>query len=464
MPRRVLSAIGLTLAILLVVATAGWFVGPKVLYATGLWSDGGSPTIDPGLYASAPIPSPTSVAPTPVAAAATTQGKLPDGATLLAKLNAVDRSTVPRPGMAVIDPFTGAVVTGQGADSLFTPASTLKLLTSAAALATFGPEHRFTTKVVTGTGSQIVLVGGGDPYLRGSATTNYPARASIGDLADATAAALKAAGRTSVSLAYDDSLFSGPGWNPAWPANYHGDATPTSALWVDEDVTGATHNLDPSGDAAKSFTAELAARGITVTAVAAGTAPAGATQLASVQSLPVDLIVQQLLLHSDNDATEVLFRHIALAAGKSGSIAAAQVAVSAKLAEIGLWRDGMKIDDGSGLSRGNLATPTVLSQAIAKGFTDVRYRSLIDGLPTAAADGTLHARYDDIPTEGAGRGAVRAKTGTLTGVHSLAGFTRTADGAVVVFAFIANDVPADGALAARDWLERTSSVVAACGC
>ncbi len=201
-----------------------------------------------------------------------------------------------------------------------------------------------------------------------------------------------------------------------------------------------------------------------MTSVAAGTAAAGATQLAAVQSLPLDLIVSELLLHSDNDATEVLFRQVALAAGKSGSIADAQVAVPAKLAELGLWRDGMKMDDGSGLSRGNLATATVLAKAIAKGFTDARYRALVDGLPTAAAIGTLHARYDDIPTEGAGRGAVRAKTGTLTGVHSLAGFTRTADGGLVAFAFIANDVPADSALAARDWLERTSSVVAACGC
>lgn len=464
MPRRVLSALGLTLAILLVVTVAGWFGGPKVLYALALWSDSGSPTIDPGLYAPPPVPTPRPVPPTPVAAAATVQGKLPDGATLLARLNAVDRSKVPRPGLAVVDPLTATSITGQSADALFTPASTLKLLTSAAALAAFGPDHRFTTRVVAGTGSQIVLVGGGDPYLRGAATTNYPARASIADLAEATATALKAAGRTSVTLAYDDSLFTGPGWNPAWPATYHGDATPTSALWVDEDVTGATHNQNPSGDAATAFVAQLSARGIAVTATAAGTAPSGATEIASVQSLPLDLIVEQLLLHSDNDATEVLFRQVAIAAGKSGSITDAQVAVPAKLAEIGLWRDGMKMDDGSGLSRGNLATPSVLALAIAKGFADVRYRSLVEGLPTAAADGTLHARFDDLPTEGAGRGAVRAKTGTLTGVHSLAGFTRTADGAVVAFAFIANDVPADGALAARDWLERTSSVVAACGC
>ena len=453
----------LSLAVVLVLAAGVWFGGPRILYATGLWSDGGSPTIDPSLYAPTPTPTPSPVTPTPVAATAT-EGKLPEGSTLLAKLRAVDRTSVPLDGMVVIDPLTGAVVTGERADALMTPASTFKLLTSAAALAVYGPDHRFTTKVVSGTGNQIVLVGGGDPYLSGSTGASYPDRASIGDLADSTAKALKTSGQTSVSLVYDDSLFSGPAWNPAWPAGYHEFATPTSALWVDEGIVGGVHGTNPSGDAANAFSAQLKARGISVTAVAAGNASPGATTLASVQSLPLDLIVSEVLLHSDNDGAEVLFRQIAVAAGSSGSITAAQTAMQATLVSLGLWRDGMRIDDGSGLSRSDLATATVLSLAVAKGFNDARYRALVDGLPTAAADGTLYARYEDPTTEGAGRGAVRAKTGTLTGVHSLAGFTRTADGGLVVFAFIANDVAPEKALAARDWLERTTSVLAACGC
>ncbi len=453
----------MSLALVVVVAAAVWFGGPRILYATGLWSDGGSPTIDPTLYAPTPVPTPSPVTPVPVAATAS-QGRLPDGAKLLAELRAVDRSSVPLDGMVVIDPLTGAVVTGENADLLMTPASTLKLLTSAAALDVYGPDHRFTTKVVTGTDNQIVLVGGGDPYLSAAGTTSYPARASIGDLAEATAKALKASGRSSVSLAYDDSLFSGPGWNPAWPAGYHEFATPTSALWVDEGVVNGVHSTNPSGDAATAFAAQLTSRGIQVTGIAAGTAAPGATTLASVQSLPLDLIVSQILLHSDNDGAEVLFRQIALAAGSSGSIDAARAAMQAKLVSLGLWRDGMHIDDGSGLSRADLATPTVLTLAIAKGFTDTRYRALVDGLPTAAADGTLYARYTNPATEGAGRGAVRAKTGTLTGVHSLAGFTRTADGGLVAFAFITNDVAPEQALAARDWLDHETSIVAACGC
>ncbi len=463
MPRRAWGS--LAASVLLVVALVAGVVlgGPKVLYATGLWTDGGSRTIDPTLFAPGFEATPSPITPTPVAAPAS-QGPLPDGPTLLAKLRAVDRSSVPKDGFVVMDPFTGARVTGEGADTLMTPASTFKVLTSAAILQAYGPEHRFTTKVVAGKGNQIVLVGGGDPYLRGASTTGYPQRASIGDLAEATARSLKASGETSVALAYDDSLFSGAAWNPAWAPGYHEFATPTSALWVDEGVVGAVHGTNPSLDAANTFAAQLRTRGIEVTAVAAGIAAEGAATLAAVQSLPLDLVISQVLLHSDNDGAEVLFRHLPLAAGMPGTIEAAQKELRARLVSLGLWRDGMVIDDGSGLSRGDLAPATVLALAVAKGFTDPRYRALVDGLPTAAADGTLYARYDEPATEGAGRGAVRAKTGTLTGVHSLAGFTRTADGAVVVFAFITNDVAPEQALAARDWLERTTSVIAACGC
>ncbi len=449
------------LVVLAVVAGGVWWGGPRVLYATGLWVDGGNSTIDPTLYAATPTPTPTPVTPAPAAGTAT--GTAPNPQTLLTKLQAVPRPGVGTAAMSVVD-TAGTLITGESADRALIPASSLKLLTSAAALAAYGPDHRFTTKVVQGAGNQIVLVGGGDPYLRGAGTQTYPARASIVDLAEATATALKAKGVTAVTFGYDDTLFTGPGWNPAWLPGYKEFATPTSALWIDEGIVGGVHRDTPSQDAAAAFAAQLAARGITVSGTASSVAPAGAATVASVQSLPLDLIVSELLLHSDNDATEVLFRHVALAAGRPGSIADAQIAVPAKLVEIGLWRDGTVMQDGSGLSRGDRASATALAEAVAKGFSDDRYRALVTGLPTAAADGTLYARFDDPTTEGAGRGMVRAKTGTLTGVHTLAGFTKTADGATVVFAFMANDVVPNGDLAARDWLERVSTVVAACGC
>lgn len=437
--------------------------GGPALRAAGVWVDGGSPTIDPSLYAPSPTPTPSPLAPTPYATARGTVAP-PATTSLLPRLQAVPRTGLGRVAMAVTDPASGTAVAGEAADTPLTPASTLKLLTSAAALAAFGPEHRFTTKVVAGQGGQVVLVGGGDPLLRGATPDRYPLRASIVDLAEATVTALKGRGTTTVSLGYDESLFSGPAWNPSWLPGYAEFATPTSALWVDEGIVGGIHRTTPTTDAVAVFVQQLQARGITVTATAPVVAAKDAQQIAAVQSLPLELIVQELLLHSDNDATEVLFRHVAIAAGKQGSIADAQAAVPARLAEIGLWRDGMRMEDGSGLSRGNLATASTLSAAVTKGFTDPRYRSLLVGLPTAAADGTLGSRFDDPATEGAGRGVVRAKTGTLTGIHTLAGFATTRSGQTLVFAFMTNDVVPNGDLTARDWLERVSTVVAACGC
>ncbi len=451
------------LVVLTLVGVGVVFAHPYLLERAGLWTDGGEPTISPTWYTPPPSPTPTP-APPAAAVGATGTGKPPSTAALGARIAAVPRPGVGKAGIAVIDPGTGALAYGELPDTPMTPASTLKTLTSTAALAALGPEHRFATTVVSAGPGQIVLVGGGDPLLRGTGPSTYPQRPSIVDLADATAKALVTSGQTSVSLTYDDTLFSGPGWNPTWLPGYAEFATPTSALWLDRGIVGGIHGKNPSGDAAATFAALLKARGITVIGVAAGKAPEGAATVARVWSLPLDLIVQELLLHSDNDITEVIFRHVAITAGRPGSIGDAQATVQGQLEKLGLWAPGMRIDDGSGLSRGNLVTPRVLAKVVALSLADPRYRAVTAGLPTAAADGTLGGRFDDQATEGAGRGVVRAKTGTLTGVHTFNGFTMTADGAVVAFAFLANDVVGGGDLAARDWLERVSAATAACGC
>ncbi|HOB04708.1 MAG TPA: D-alanyl-D-alanine carboxypeptidase/D-alanyl-D-alanine-endopeptidase [Propionibacteriaceae bacterium] len=455
---------GAVLALVLTLTAVGVvFAHPYLLQKSGLWVDGGEPTISPTWYTPPPSPTPSAVAPTaPLTTIA--PGKLPVTAALGAKITGIPRTGIGKAGVTVIDPTTGTLLYGEQPDTPMTPASTLKTLTSAAALAAMGPDHRFATTVVSAEPGQIVLVGGGDPLLRGTGAATYPARASIVDLAESTAAALKKAGQTTVALAYDDTLFTGPGWNPTWLPGYAEFATPTSALWLDRGIVGGIHGKNPSGDAAATFATQLRERGITVTATTAAKAPAGAATVAEVWSLPLDLIVQELLLHSDNDITEVLFRHVAIADGRPGSITEASAAVQARLEQLGLWQAGMKLDDGSGLSRGNLATPRSLAKVVTLALEDPRYRAIATGMPTAASDGTLGARFDDPATEGAGRGQVRAKTGTLTGVHTFNGFTRTADGALVTFAFVTNDVAGGADLAARDWLERVSAATAACGC
>ena len=145
----------------------------------------------------------------------------------------------PQVSAVVADPATGKVLWSQNPGQPQTPASTAKLVTSAAALAALGPDATFTTKVVRGaTQNSVILVGGGDPTLavHPFPAGQYPRPATLASLAAATARALKAKGQSTVSLGYDATLYTGPGLAPGWPAAYvsTGNVTPISALEVDQ--------------------------------------------------------------------------------------------------------------------------------------------------------------------------------------------------------------------------------------
>ncbi|MFC7646835.1 D-alanyl-D-alanine carboxypeptidase [Streptosporangium lutulentum] len=122
-----------------------------------------------------------------------------------------------------------------------TPASTTKLVTAVASLASLGPDARLSTRVVRGSSpGSIILVGGGDPTLAGPRSSGdplyYPQPTSLSSLARLTAKALKAAGVTKVTVAYDDSLYTGPRTASTWKPNYvpEGSVAPVTALMVDE--------------------------------------------------------------------------------------------------------------------------------------------------------------------------------------------------------------------------------------
>src|SRR5690242_6230446 len=141
----------------------------------------------------------------------------------------------PQVSAVVADPGSGKILWSQHPDQLATPASTTKLVTSAAALAALGPGATFTTKVVSGTTkNSVVLVGGGDPVLavKPYPAQDYPQPATLASLAAATAGKLKAQGRRTVSVGYDASLYTGPDLAPGWTQAYvsTGNVTPIAAL------------------------------------------------------------------------------------------------------------------------------------------------------------------------------------------------------------------------------------------
>ena len=349
------------------------------------------------------------------------------------------------------------------------PASTTKLLTSTAALHALGPDHVFETTVVNGGAGRIVLVGGGDPFLERRPASGWPHRADVVSLARRAAASLDERGRGKVRLAYDDSLFTGPAENPHWRKDYvpDGVVSPITALWVDEgvDSSGFGRVADPSADAAAAFAEALEKAGIRVVGKPTRQpAKSDATVLARAVSPPLAQVVERVLEVSDNEGAEVLARHVGLAVSGTGSSAAGAEAVLSTLSRLGVRTGNARVYDGSGLSRENRIDPDTLVDVlrVAASGDHPDLRPVVTGLPVAGITGSLAFRFSAAPA--AGRGRVRAKTGTLTGVSALAGTATDLDGVPMVFALVADRVKLANTLDAQEALDDLAAALGACHC
>jgi D-alanyl-D-alanine carboxypeptidase/D-alanyl-D-alanine-endopeptidase (penicillin-binding protein 4) len=457
-------------------AVTGIFAGAaeRGLYATGLWQRGGASTVAPGTFdapatpatpsARPASPSPTGL-PAPVLPAAST-GRAASAARVAARVEAVDEAGMGGSFSAQVADLTrGRVLYSHRAGTPAIPASTNKLLTATAALSLLGGEHTFSTSVVRA-GGTVVLVGGGDPYLTRK-RSGSAGRASLEQLAADTAAELRRTRTTTVALGYDASLFSGPAWNPRWPGTYADQVTPVSALWVERGrtrgVSPGPRVADPARDAARAFARALEKQGLVVTRTAPAKRPAAGVPVAGASSMPLEQIVERLLLASDNDTSEVLLRHVALADDRPGSSAEGIRAVRRELDRLGVWADDARLQDGSGLARQTRVPARTLVGVLrlAAEPDHPELRGILTGLPVAGVEGSLGSRFGDEQSR-SGRGLVRGKTGTLTGVHALAGYLRTKDQQLVAYAFLVNDAKND--YEAKVWLDRVSAALSRCGC
>ncbi|THV12919.1 D-alanyl-D-alanine carboxypeptidase/D-alanyl-D-alanine endopeptidase [Nocardioides caeni] len=387
--------------------------------------------------------------------------------------------------LAAVGPLDGTGLAYTAAEGTATaiPASTTKVVTATVALFLLGPDHTFDTTTVLDTAGggtpRLVLVGGGDPLLArapaaagdgdaGSATIQPP-RADVRTLARRTARALRADGVTEVRLGYDDTLFSGPAVNPTWESDYISTdvVSPISALWVDQgrEADSFERVADPSATAARVFRSALAKAGIAVVgAPTVVAAPARASEVARVSSAPLSQIVQRLLEVSDNEASEVLLRHIGIADQGAGTFVAGQAAVERVLAANGIPMGGSVLYDGSGLSRANRLAPSVLVDVLRLAASDDHpgLRAVLTGLPVAGFTGSLAERMDEGPAAGPGR--VRAKTGTLSNVSSLAGIALDRDGHLMAFALMADRIRDPKETLARTAMDNAASSLGACSC
>ena len=353
---------------------------------------------------------------------------------------------------SVVDADTGAVLAARDAETARTPASTLKLLTAAAALRLYTGDEVLTTRATVEDGL-ITLQGGGDMTLSEEQLEDLAARAA--DLAAEQ-------GTTTVSLALDDTYLVG-GANPAWGNNGPADGwvTPTASLaveegWLDGEQYGRK-STDPAGDAADLFAQLLAEQGLTVRGeVIAGKAPAEAPSV-EVHSEPLEQIVRHTLLISDNTTAELLAHLVADARDEETTPQGAAAAVEAEIrdlaAELGLdpqVLEGLEIRDGSGLSTHDRVPPALLAAVLgeaASGDAPVLEQILFD-IPIAGLSGTLIDRFDEGDTQVA-RGLVRGKTGYLGGSATLAGVVVLPDGRTAGYSIVVHGFDGADAVAAR---------------
>ncbi len=339
------------------------------------------------------------------------------------------------------------------ADHALPPASTQKSYVATAALIGLAPTYRWTTEVAartTPTGGRLPgglwLVAGGDPYLLRSGLRGL-------------ARSVRASGITYVTgdLLLDDSRYDSQRRVSGWKTEYVPQQSgPLSALVVDRNTWRRDRAFlaDPAVPIATLFRDYLKAEGVVVHGVIRRHhRPADARQVAIVRSGPVADVVRRLLKDSDNFAAELLLKEVGRTVSGTGSSSAGLAAVRQLLSGRGVPVGAGS--DGSGLSSQDRQSTgghlLLLQAAMADGEVGP---GLLRALPLACRDGTLKKRM----CNSAASGRLSAKTGTLPGVRSLAGYTTTASGRPVQFAFQLTGVK-DGT-AARDAMDAAAIVLA----
>jgi D-alanyl-D-alanine carboxypeptidase/D-alanyl-D-alanine-endopeptidase (penicillin-binding protein 4) len=367
----------------------------------------------------------------------------------------------------VTDAMTGAQLWAQGADVPMQPASTNKVLTTAAALLALDRDARLTTRVMaSGRPGVVVLKGGGDPTLSAVPAGQdawYKGAARISDLADQ----VRRSGANVTTVQVDVSAYSGPTMAPGWdPADIDGgDIAPMEAVMLDGGRTQpvsveSRRSTTPALDAGRALAVALKVDPATVTVLPSGLR--GGQEIASVQSPPLIERLRQMMNESDNVMAESIGREVAAEQNRPQSFDGAVQAVLSQLDKGKIDTGGARLLDSSGLSVDDRLTAETLDGVVnaAASSDQPNLRPLLDLLPIAGGSGTLSNRYLDSDAGRAALGYLRAKTGSLTGTNSLAGIVTDASGRVLTFAFLSNNAGPTG----RTAIDALAAVLRSCGC
>lgn len=300
------------------------------------------------------------------------------------------------------------------------PASVQKCVTAITALDQLGVDYRLSTKLYTrgdidSTGTlhgSIYCVGGMDPMFGdGNMRAFVSALREIG--------IRRVTGDLLADKSMKDDKPMGEGW-----------------CWDDTD---SNPNLSPLlYNRRDRFLAELESRlraaGITLEGTTGtGSLPQGATLVAEeTHTLPE--VLQRMMKRSDNLHAESVFYQLAKSTGvrRAGARQARQV-VNQVIREAGLNPATYYVADGCGLSLYNYVSAELLVHLLRLNYKNTAaYEALLQSLPIAAHDGTLRKRLRGTAADG----NVRAKTGTVTSVKTLAGFCTASNGHRLAFCIL----------------------------
>ncbi len=311
------------------------------------------------------------------------------------------------------------------------PASTMKLMTAVTALDLYGGNHPFTTELRSrGTISgctlygDLICVGGMDPAFDGGDLQVFVDRIR-------SAGIDTICGRIVADRSMKDTLLLGEGW-----------------CWDDDNPCLSPLLVNRKDNFLQRFTRELQSAGIvlcdTCNQLSTLNSPLGPTgrfqngvgkELSTLFSLShsFDQILTRMMKQSDNLYAECMFYHNALATSRPATQKNARTAVRQMIQRLGYDPARYRVADGSGLSLYNYVSAELLTSLLRYAWRSDRIREhLVPSLPLAGVDGTLKDRMQ----KSKAYRNVRAKTGTLTGISSLAGYLTAANGHQFAFCII----------------------------
>lgn len=356
-------------------------------------------------------------------------------------------------GSCVAVGVDGRTVTTRHPTDPVIPASTHKLLVAAVALDRLGSEYRFTTSVkapaaVDGViDGDLYLVGGGDPLLTSDdfPIENDDQPAFNTTSLDALADAVVATGVTTIrgSVVGDGSRYDDEWTIASWaPGVARVDGGPYDALFVNDARTLGRigRQSDPNDAAAREFARLLADRGVRVSnGWSTAQAPTELPVIASIESVTLPAVLDEMLTTSDNDTAEMLVKELGVADSGEGTLGAGLDVIARTLLAWGVPMEGVRLVDGSGLSAENRVTCATLVAVLQH----IDATSIVASLPVAGRTGTLADEFVGSAVEG----RLVAKTGTLgnpppdvdpPAVKGLAGYLDAEDGSTIQFVMILN--------------------------